>query len=378
MPLKQALILILAAGLATSGCSRGKNPVPPYPGITGASGSLALTRKQVKELQLETTKIQKQAIDRIISCTGRVALPASANFSLSAPEEGLLHTLFAEEGNYVTKGTVLAEIHSSAFLTLQQEYLVKKSLLNRYEEEFKRQGELTLEDASSIKKLQQAESDFRTTEVDCRVLSEKLALLGMDADSLHIGNVTSMLRVIAPGSGYLSAVELSEGSHASQGQLLFRIVQIRHPYLKLSITERYAEEIQPGQTVRFSFHPGEAPSFEAVIKSTGFEIDEATGSLEATADILFMPDDLLPGRRVYAGIETGQDSAFVLPSKAVVHDASGSYLVMSEGRTLTRIRVDTGQEQPGLTEVLPKDENLLGMDFVVTGAEVLNSWIEPY
>ena len=173
-------------------------------------------------------------------------------------------------------------------------------------------------------------------------------------------------------------MELTQGSYASQGQTLFRIVDIQHPYLKLSLAERYADAIQPGQTVRFSYHPVESPPFEAEVRSTCFEIDEGTGSLEVTADIVNLPDHPLPGRRVYAAIETGQDSAWVLPSTAVILTTSGSYVVMMKDRTLTRVRIETGQAQSGWTEVLPKDENLPGMDFVVAGAEWLNQWIGPF
>lgn len=378
MPLKSALILVLVTGLTAFGCNRGKNAIPHIPAVTGASGYLVLTKRQIKALQLETTTVQKQLTHTKVLCNGVVALPASSSICLCAPMEGILQSLFTNNGNYVKAGMVLAEISGSAFLELQQEYLVKKSLLRYYEEDFKRQGELTFEDASSIKKLQETEADYRAMEVDYLVLGEKLALMGIDIDSLHIGNITSQLKIVAPVSGYLDEAEALRGSYVSKGQTLFRITDNHQPYLQLSVPESYADAVRKGQQVRFSFTSDEPPHLDAIVKSTGFEIDSETGTLKTKADISDTLITLLPGRTVYARIETGQDSAYLLPSQAIVHTPSGNYVIAKKNRTITRIRVETRPAEDGMTEILPEDMKLLGMVFVVSEARWLNSWIGQF
>jgi membrane fusion protein, heavy metal efflux system len=61
-------------------------------------------------------------------------------------------------GSKVKKGQVLAVLEHQGFVELQQQYIQSLSRLSLTEKEFDRQKELSAENVSSAKKLQQAES----------------------------------------------------------------------------------------------------------------------------------------------------------------------------------------------------------------------------
>ena len=61
-----------------------------------------------------------------------------------------------------------------------RKYLENKSELDYYQEEYKRQGELTVENAASIKKLQQAKANYYKFEASYQSLKAQLELLGVN------------------------------------------------------------------------------------------------------------------------------------------------------------------------------------------------------
>ena len=87
-------------------------------------------------------------------------------------------------------GQCIAVLEHPDYIKIQQDYLETKSQWELYKEDFKRQGELTVENASSIKTMQQAQASFKAIEVRLFALKSQLKLLGIDADSLHIGTIS--------------------------------------------------------------------------------------------------------------------------------------------------------------------------------------------
>ena len=90
---------------------------------------------------------------------------------------GFIKSLNYFPGDFVEKGAVIASLQHPDFISLQQQYIETKSQIDYYQEEFKRQGELTVENAASIKNMQKAKADYLSSEATYKSLKSQLKLL---------------------------------------------------------------------------------------------------------------------------------------------------------------------------------------------------------
>ena len=107
-----------------------------------------------------------------LSAIGTLVIPSADIVLITSPSAGLLKVFSFPSGSYVKKGEVLALIENIEFLKLQQQYLEAKSEFFYYGEDLKRQGGLAIENATSVKKMQQAQRDYQTSEIRFRSLGK--------------------------------------------------------------------------------------------------------------------------------------------------------------------------------------------------------------
>jgi len=98
-----------------------------------------------------------------LSGIGTLVIPSADIVLITSQSAGLLKTVSFPSGSYVKQGEVLAMIENIEFLKLQQQYLEAKSEFFYYGEDLKRQGGLAIENATSVKRMQQAQRDYKTS-----------------------------------------------------------------------------------------------------------------------------------------------------------------------------------------------------------------------
>ncbi|MBN2523649.1 MAG: efflux RND transporter periplasmic adaptor subunit [Bacteroidales bacterium] len=374
MQINQTLIAIICSALIASNCSKRE--------ITAASSDagtdtimsvITLTKKQIRNFDLETARPEKQLVERNIQCTGMVEVPISNCARVTAPYGGTVNSLFIKNKTYVRSGSLLAEITNPDYLRIQQEYLEKKSLLYFYHEEFTRQGELTVEHASSIRKMQQAEVNYRMTEVSLFALKEKLKILGIHADSLTVNNISASIKILAPISGYVAEKGVISGSQISPSTAICDIVNPEDLFLSLQLPEQYAAFIKTGQSVNFTFPGDTLIQHTGRVKLTAPQIDPEKKTLNLIVSVQ-NPELLpLPGTSIHATIHTIPDSAFMITAKAIFSTKSSDYIFMYNNGVVTRIPVVTGIVYDGMIELKNLNTKLYYAEYVVNRTNLLNS-----
>ncbi|MBN2482190.1 MAG: efflux RND transporter periplasmic adaptor subunit [Bacteroidales bacterium] len=373
MRIKQIITAVSYIMLTAINCSRNENTVIPFAGGPDEILSISLTEKQIKNLNIETVKLEKQIVDRDIPCTGSVSIPVSNCARVTAPFGGIVTALHIKNNTYVKSGRLLAVITHPDYLKIQQDYLEIKSLLHFYHEEFTRQGELAVENASSVRKMQEAEVNFRTTEIAFFALDQQLKILGINADSLNIENLSPSVSIRAPIAGYITETGIIPGSHISPETVICEIVNPKDLYLDLRVPEQYASAVNPGQPVSFT-SPGDTfVRTGGCIELTGTRIDPVKKTLDA---IVFMqqPGSLpMPGTTVYATIQADPDSAYMIPSKAILSTGYAEYVFIFHDGVITRIPIATGTVRNEMTELGNLNPAFYNAGFVINEILVLNS-----
>jgi cobalt-zinc-cadmium efflux system membrane fusion protein len=192
-----------------------------------------------------------------ISASGTLVIPSADMVLITPQASGLIKSLSIHAGASVKKGDALAIIENIDFLKLQQQYLEAKSEFVYYGEDLKRQGGLAIENATSVKKMQQAERDYETSEIRFRSLEKQLQLIGFYPDSLDADHLSPHIILRAPVSGYIDKISSREGNQISAGETVFILVKKYEPLISFELPEEYYSRLKTGNQVDF-FFPGDS------------------------------------------------------------------------------------------------------------------------
>jgi cobalt-zinc-cadmium efflux system membrane fusion protein len=233
-----------------------------------------------------------------LSGIGTLVIP-SADIVLITPQSaGLLKTISFPSGSYVKKGEVLAVIENIEFLKLQQQFLEAKSEFFYYGEDLKRQGGLAIENATSVKKMQQAQRDYQTSEIRFRSLEKQLALIGFNTDSLDADHLSSDIALRAPVSGYIDKITVHTGHQISAGETILVLVKKYEPLIAFEMPEEFYLKLKAGNQIEFFFPGDSLVLYKARLTFINRQTDASRHLIKAWAIPLKSSSKFLPGMQV--------------------------------------------------------------------------------
>lgn len=373
MAIKKVKYLLLCIGsIIFSGCSQ--NSVNEGSAADGANiGLIRLTESQLNQADIKTGKIRKDLITDIIYCNGTIEANPNRHAYVSAPINGYMKKIVVHIGEYVNKGEVLAILEHPDYIDLQREFLETKSQYNYYKEDFKRQGELSLENATSLKKMQLAENEFRKIEARYFALKEHLEFIGINTDSLYVDRIQSYILLKAPISGYITQSDGKIGQLCTTEIVIFQIISNTDALLHLKVFESDAWKVEKGQSLEFNAINNQDKQYTALITATTKSVDE-NNAINIHARIIDRDENLLPGMYVKAKIILNADSVFTLVNPAIVKYNNENYIFIKKDSTGFKFRViQTGRTNTKITEILQVDSEMLESEIVTSGAYYLQA-----
>ncbi|MFW5804494.1 MAG: efflux RND transporter periplasmic adaptor subunit, partial [bacterium] len=135
-----------------------------------------------KEASLQFLQPKKLSLPSTLEITGDLQCYPSGRIIISALKPGFIKKLYHETGDKVKKGSLLAKLEHPEYIKLQEEYLLVKNSIEYLEQDFTRKGELTIDNAISIKKFQEAQSLYREMEIKYLSLKTRCENLGINTE----------------------------------------------------------------------------------------------------------------------------------------------------------------------------------------------------
>ena len=331
---------------------------------------------QIKLAGVQTGSIELRTVTNALKTNGVISVAPQNNATVCMPLGGFIKSTTLLPGNAVSKGQTLAIIENQDFVDIQQEYLEAKNRLVFAEAEFKRHTELYKDDVYSEKNVQQVTVEYKNLKALVRSLEQKLILIGINPGQLNEDNISNAVNLVSPIKGYLKTVNVNIGKYVSPTDILFEVVNSDKLFLELTLFEKDAEKVVPGQKINF-FINNETEEHEAIISQTGKSIsDDRTFRVYAT--ITSSCKNLLPGMYVSALIQESDLKVPSLPSGAVVSFDDKDYIFVfdrnkeEEGKPFTEYRiieVKKGVSSSGFTEIkLPEGFDISSAKVVLKGA----------
>lgn len=375
-------LIILLAAILLGSCGNNKHE-------EGEHEVLGPNQVEVNADQFRTAGIvlgrpEDRSIRTLLKVNGTVNVPPQNIASVSAPLGGFIKTTTLVQGSAVMKGDALAMVENMAFIELQQNYLETKAKHNFAEIEYKRHNELYKENVYSEKNVQQVETEYKTLKSQLKALEQKLAVIGIDASALTEDNITSVLPLKAPISGFVRTVNVNIGKYVDPTDILFEVVDSREMILELTLFEKDIHLAAVGQPLTFITPNDPGTVYEGVIYQAGRTLDNDK-TAKAYARIANPGGKLLSGMYVNAEIETSSKKVAAVPTESVVEFDSEFYVFVYKGKRMENgkeihdfeaMKVVKGATDGSFTEItLPAGTIPSGIEIAVKGAySVLSAW----
>jgi membrane fusion protein, heavy metal efflux system len=335
-----------------------------------------LREDQIKLAGIQTGSIEMRSVSKTLKVNGIISVAPQNQATVSMPFGGFIKSTSLLPGQAVTKGQILAVIENQDFVDIQQNYLEARNKLEFAEADYKRHTDLYKDDVYSIQNVQQVTVDYKNLKALVRSLEQKLLLIGINPVQLNEDNISNTVNLVSPLQGFLKTVNVNIGKSVSSTDVLFEIVNSDKLFLELTLFEKDADKVAPGQKIKFYIN-NESEAHEAVISQSGKSVsDDKTFRVYAT--VASNCKNALPGMYVNALIEESDTKTTALPSDAVVSFDDKDYIFIFDknkeeaGQPFTEykiIEVTKGVSSSGYTEIkLPEGFDINTAKVVIKGA----------
>lgn len=368
--IKSLLILVLT-GWVFSACNNStpadqplaKAPAQHKESSITNEGLVWLTPQQQKAIGLELGQIEKRNLNASVKVTGQLELPPQYKAVVSTFMGGNVKKVNVIEGDYVSKGEVLAVLEHPDYIELQQSFQQVASSLAYLKEEYQRKKALYEQQVSSAKDYQKAAADYNSAMAHYSGLQAKLQLLGLNPEAVAKGQISSIIAIKSPISGYVKAINVSTGQYAAPQADMFEITNNDHVHADFMVYEKDIYKVDEGQIVRFTVANMPDKVLQAKIFSVGKTFESDPRAIHVHAEIITPKAKLLPGMYVNGRLQVNDVEVKSLPQGAIVSEGDKSYIFIKESEGINphnqqdsatafqMVEITTGVTDQGYTEV---------------------------
>jgi cobalt-zinc-cadmium efflux system membrane fusion protein len=321
---------------------------------------IELTPEQFAMANMKLAKPEWREFPEIISANGLLEVPINKQASVSARVGGYAQQVQLVPGHRVRKGQVLFYLENLAFIKMQEEYLEASEKRKYLQADFERQQTLANENIASEKNLLGATSDYRIIEAKCESLKAQLALINIDAEKLTPQNLVSSVGVVAPMSGYLTAVDVVQGMFLDAGHIAVKISDTQQLNIVLDVFEKDIMAVKVGQSIFFSLPNVKVTTvFEAKVQQIEQALDMEKRVVHVSGLYNNTNDDnrLLPGMYINARIHTTANRSMAVPESALVKEGGITYLLVQKKGEAAKLSfekraVEVGTSQNGWMQLM--------------------------
>ena len=324
---------------------------------------------------------------KIVEIQGKVHGPgtvqAKVPVAVSTKITGILEKLYADQGDRVRKGQILAEIDS---MELRARAAAAQAAKNRAQRELiraqadlgKAQANLGLARSNyqrdlevfkpgyiskaafdtSKAQLQVAESEVNASRLPsppCRRQSNR-----PDSETHVAQALQNYTRILAPIDGLITSRKAEVGTTVSPGTPIFQMVDLDTVWVAAWLDQSQISQIKPGQQAAIRLRSGR--QYQGRVERLNAEADSITRELEVDIKFAQLPEPLVIGEEAEVDLDTGQVKALAAPLAAIMaRDGKTGVLVVEQGRLVFR-PIKTGLNDGKRIAVL---EGLKAGDLVV-------------
>ena len=186
-------------------------------------------------------------------------------------------------------------------------------------------------------------------------------------ESRQPGDPPPTVRLTAPMSGFVSAVNIVAGQPVTPDAALLEIIDLQEVHAVAAVPEHLVSQLRIGQKARMRVPAFPGKDFPARLEHLGAEAEKESGTLEAAFHVDNPDFSLRPGMRAEFSIITStREGVMVVPREALQGDAGGRFVYVADYElkdAFVKIPVQLGAQNDRFIEIT---SGLLPGDRVVT------------
>jgi membrane fusion protein, heavy metal efflux system len=337
------------------------------------SSLIVMSEQTMKEADIEIGGIQESVVYHEIECIGVVDVPPQNLASVHTKIDGFVKQVRFLPGDFVKKGELMLVLEHPSFVQKQQQMLEIKNKLTFLKAEFDRKKELYEQEASSLKLLQQSESEYLSLNSTYQGLRAELAMIGFNVDNIENRNQPqSTLELRSPINGYITRMNVNLGKLVMTNDLLYELVDRDHLHVELQVYAKDVPSIQVNDPVSIKFS-GINKVYEAAVYLVGKQIDPISRTTSIHAHLINEDEEkeLVLGSTFQAKVMSQKRNAYTLPLAAAVSEENKYYFFKRVTDGFEKVLLPTGTISNKQIEILLTDKKLLSEKFAVKGSYYL-------
>lgn len=288
---------------------------------------------------LAFSPVKKAPFRPSVRVVGTVAFNPNHVAAIGTRLRGTVRRTFKYEGDEVVPGDALAEIESGELGDAQASVTQARANLDAAEINARREKDLLERNLTTAREAEVASADLAIRQSAFQAAQQRVKALG--------GNSAFGVFVLkAPITGHVVEVHVAPGQSVDTAVIAYKIANLDHLWIELSVFERDLPMIHVGDEVDVSPLGDQQTIIQGKVAHVGEVIDPTTRSTDIRVTIDYPAIHLRPGQSVHATItsDTNLHDAVLVPQSSVVYvDGKPTvFVVESTGRVhATSLRLGT-------------------------------------
>ena len=289
---------------------------------------ISLNLQQLSNLQLTTTTLSNRQINSKIKLNGKIlALPQNI-LSVHAPITSTIQSIKVIPGMNVKKNQLLMVLTDPSLIQLQEDFLRAKNSFILKKSEYERQKEMSSAQATSIKNLQNAESDWKEISIILESLTLRVRMLGLVPQQIEDHGIQSSIEVRSKVAGTITQILVNSGSRVNPDQKLLEIQSLDDLKLVLKIFERDINDIQKGTEFIGYSNISKDQSYQCKIESVVPQVNTES-YLEVYASIISGKQKIIPGMYIQAELPVKSVLSDAFPEECILNFEGGDFVFVA-------------------------------------------------
>jgi membrane fusion protein, heavy metal efflux system len=382
--------LCLGLDLACFGCTRKAADEASTKNIAIATtpGQVTISPGEQAAQKIEVQAVHVSDLPGVLRLPGHVALPDNATWRVGVLTDGRVEKVYANLGDFVHKGQVLARMHSHDVHDARAAYQMALADRARLESaqalaqaEYDRTQRLYALKAVSLEQTQIARQELinaqtEATNARTAVIRERTHLedtLGVPADvpaDSHNEN-DELVPIVAPASGYVLEKTVTPGATIQPSTNAFVIGDLDRLWMLASVSADQLARLHVGQSASISLPDVPGESFSGRVVNLGQQFDATTRQMQIRIELANTGGRLRPEMLAKAELPVSQPkSALLIPQDAVqqVNGQDAVFVRASADRFVMR-PIQAGETVQGMVRILsgiqPGDQVVTHGSFLV-------------
>lgn len=385
------LLAALCMGLeiACFGCGRqpadqsnAKTTVPSTP------GEVVISPAEQSAQRMEVQAVQMRDLPVVLSLPGRIALPDNATWRVGVLTDGRVEKVYANLGDYVHKGEILARMHShdvhdarAAYQTAVADSAKFDSAQALAQTEYDRTQRLYALKAVSLEQTQIAHQELVNAQTEAKnariaVTRERTHLedtLGVPADipeNSHNEN-DELVPIATPASGYVLEKNVTPGVTIQPSTDAFVVGDLTRLWMLASVRADQLARLHVGQSAVVSLPDAPGATFSGKVANLGQRFDPTTRQMQIRIEFTNTGGRLRPEMLARAELPVGEKKAVLLVPEDAVQQVNGQdavFVRLSADHFVLR-PIQAGDSAQGMVRVVsgikPGDQVVTQGSFLV-------------